>query len=48
MDATHSITVHDFLLISVLVVDEYCVGVPVALVISNQEDSVALKEFLEQ
>ena len=46
MDATHSITVYDFLLISVLVVDEYCGGVPVAWAISNREDSVALKEFL--
>ena len=47
MDATHSITVYDFFLISVLVVDDYCGEVPVAWVISNREDSVALKEFLE-
>ena len=35
MDATHSITVYDFLLISVLIVDEYCGGVPVAWAMSN-------------
>ena len=38
---------YDFLLITVLVMDEYGEGVPVAWALSNREDQAALVEFLE-
>ena len=45
VDATHGTTMYDFLLITVLVVDEYGEGVPVAWALSNREDQTALVEF---
>lgn len=48
MDATHSTNSYEFLLITVLVVDEFGEGVPVAWAISNKEDTTALSLFLEE
>ncbi len=56
VDATHGTTMSDFLLITVLVMDEYGEGVPVAQLakeqvhphhtqLSNREDQGALVEF---
>ena len=38
---------YDFFLITVLVVDEYEEGIPVAWMISNREDMMALLPFFE-
>ena len=43
MDATHSTTVYDFLLISIMIVDEYYEGIPVGFCIANREDCTVLK-----
>ena len=47
MDATHSTTQYDFLLITIFVVDEHGSGLPVAWAISNREDTTLLTEFLK-
>ena len=47
MDATHGTTQYDFLLISILVIDEYGEGLPVAWAISNGEDATLLVQFLK-
>ena len=47
VDATHGTTMYDFLLITVLVMDEYGEGVPVAWALSNREDQTALAEFFK-
>ena len=47
MDATHGTTQYDFLLISILVIDEYGEGLPVAWAISNREDATLLVQFLK-
>ena len=47
MDATHGTTQYDFLLISILVIDEYGEGLPVAWAISNREDVTLLVQFLK-
>ena len=46
MDATHGTNTYDFLLISVMVIDDYGEGIPVAWMLSNREDAVALRKFL--
>ncbi len=46
MDATHSTTQYDFLLITISVIDEFGAGLPVAWAISNREDTAALIESL--
>lgn len=46
MDATHGTNAYDFLLITVLVVDEFGEGIPVAWAISNSEDTAHLVAFL--
>ena len=46
MDATHGTNMYDFQLISVLVVDSFGEGVPVAWAISNHENAVHITEFL--
>ena len=38
IDSTHKTTGYDFLLITVMVVDEYGEGYPVAWCLSNRED----------
>ena len=47
MDSTHSTTSYDFLLNTLLVVDDLNMGVPVAHLISNCENSVFLKKFFQ-
>lgn len=42
MDATHSITVYDFLVITILVVEDFSKGVPIALAISYREGTAVL------
>ena len=45
LDSTHSTTGYDFLLVTVLVKDEFGEGVPVAWLISNREDVCSLDPF---
>ena len=47
MDATQSTTQYKFLLISIVVIDDYGEGVPVAWAISNREDTTLLIKFLK-
>ena len=50
MDATHGIykiNMYDFNLITVLVIDEFGEGIPVAWAIANREDVTILVEFLK-
>lgn len=46
MDATHGTTSYNFQLITILVMDEYEEGIPVAWAISNREDAMVLTQFL--
>ena len=46
MDATHGTNHYDFKLVTILVLDDFGEGVPVAWMISNKEDGITLKEFL--
>ncbi len=48
VDATHATNMYEFLLITVLVIDEFGEGVPVAWAISNREDTNSLSIFLKQ
>ena len=45
IDSTHSITQYDFLLTTILVIDDFQAGVPVAWAISNGEDANLLQHF---
>ena len=47
LDATHGTTMYDFLLITVVIVDEYGEGVPIAWALSNREDKSVLVQFLK-
>ena len=47
MDTTHGTNMYDFSLTTVVVVDEYGEGVPVAWMVSNREDVHVLTEFLK-
>ena len=47
MDSTHGTNVYDFLLISIIVVDNYGEGLPVAWALSNHEDTSVLLNFLQ-
>ena len=47
MDATHGTNMYDFNLITVLVIDEFGEGIPVAWAITNREDSAVLIEFFK-
>ena len=47
MDATHSLTQYDFLLIAIMVIDDYGEGIQVAWAISNREDTTLLIEYLK-
>lgn len=46
MDSTHGTNGYGFYLISILVVDEFGEGVPVAWCVCNREDEVVLTQFL--
>ena len=48
MDGTHGTNVYDFNLITILVIDEYGEGIPVAWLLANREDSTVLMEFLKE
>ena len=45
MDATHGTNGYDLMLITVIVIDEYGEGFPVAWCISNREDQLLLINF---
>ena len=45
VDSTHGTTAYDFQLVTVLVIDDYNEGIPVAWLISNKETTDALKIF---
>ena len=45
IDSTHSTTGYDFLLVTVMVKDELCEGIPVAWLISIREDICCLESF---
>ena len=47
MDATHGTNMYDFNLITVLVIDEFGEGIPVAWAITNREDVTLLVEFFK-
>ena len=47
MDATHGTNMYDFNLITVLVIDEFGEGIPVAWAISNREDVTLLVQFFK-
>ena len=47
VDGTHGTNSYDFTLISVLVVDEFGEGFPVAWCISNREDQIVLSCFFD-
>ena len=47
IDATHRTNVYDFLLITIVVLDGYGEGVPVAWAISDREDASTLVQFLK-
>uniref|UniRef100_A0A1X7VQF6 ZSWIM1/3 RNaseH-like domain-containing protein n=1 Tax=Amphimedon queenslandica TaxID=400682 RepID=A0A1X7VQF6_AMPQE len=47
IDETHSSNIFNFLLITVMVIDSYGEGVPVALAISSKEDSCTLTQFFK-
>ena len=46
MDSTHGTNAYQFLLISVMVLDDYGEGIPVAWALSNQEDTGTLIQYL--
>ena len=46
MDSTHGTNVYDFYLVTILVLDDYGEGVPVAWLITNREDASAVRQFL--
>ena len=45
IDSTHKITGYDFILVTLLVVDEFGEGYPIAWCISNCEDEVVINKF---
>ena len=47
-DSTHGTNVYDFLLVSIMVVDSYGEGLPVAWALTNHEDTTVLTEFLKE
>ena len=48
IDSTHGTNQYDFLVTTVLVLDEYEEGIPVAWMISNREDTDILQFFLQE
>ena len=47
VDATHGSTAYDFQLITVLVIDDFNEGIPVAWIISNKESTDSLRVFFQ-
>ena len=48
VDSTHGTNVYDFKLITIIVLDELGEGIPVAWMISNREDALALMPFFRK
>ena len=48
VDSTHGTNMYDFLLITVLVSDEFGEGLPIAWTISNKEDTETLTVFMKK
>lgn len=48
IDSTHGTNIYDFYLITVLVLDDYKEGIPVAWLISNREDAAVLRQFFSK
>ena len=46
MDSTHGTNVYDFYLVTILVLDDYGEGVPVAWLITNRDNASAVHHFL--
>ncbi len=47
MDSTHGTNSYDLYLTTVLVLDDYGEGVPLAWLLSNREDTLILVEFMK-
>ena len=47
LDSTHGTNHYDFKLVTVLVLDDFGEGIPVAWLISNKEDTITLTTFLQ-
>ena len=47
MDANYGVNMYDFMLITVLVIDEYGEGIPVAWAISNREDTAMSVQYMK-
>ena len=47
IDTAHGTNMYTFNLLTVIVIDEYGEGIPVAWTISNREDSLTLIQFLK-
>ena len=47
MDTTYGVNIYDFMLVSVLIIDEYGEGIPVAWAITNREDTVILIQYMK-
>ena len=47
MGTTRATNQYDFLLLTLLVLDEYGEGIPVGWMISNREDGTVIVEFLK-
>ena len=45
VDATHGTSIYTFFLVTMLTMDEYGEGIPVAWMLSNREDAMALHTF---
>ena len=45
MDNTHSTNIYDFMLVTVLIIDEYGEGAPVAWALSNRFDTALITNF---
>ena len=48
VDSTHGTNMYDFLLITILVLDEFGEGLPIAWAISNKEDTETLTVFMKK
>ncbi|XP_019853060.1 PREDICTED: uncharacterized protein LOC109582660 [Amphimedon queenslandica] len=48
IDSTHGTNIYDFYLITVLVLDDYKEGIPVAWLILNREDAAVLNQFFSK
>jgi hypothetical protein len=47
IDSTHGTNMYDFHLVSIVVIDEYGEGIPVAWMVTNREDIIMLTYFFE-